>query len=65
VIFYEMCIDNKAVEGFNNKAKVVGHRCYGLRTVKTYITAQYNYLGKLPEPDLLQYFLLGSANATH
>ena len=27
--YFEMRIDNGAVEGMNNKAKVVSHRCYG------------------------------------
>ncbi len=46
-----------AVEGMNNKAKVVSHRCYGFRTAKTYITALYHCLGKLPQPELVHKFL--------
>jgi hypothetical protein len=45
------------VEGMNNKAKVVSHRCYGFRTAATYITALYHCLGKLPEPELVHKFL--------
>ena len=30
--YFEMRLDNGAVEGMNNKAKVVSHRCYGFRT---------------------------------
>ena len=50
-------ISNGAVEGMNNKAKVVSHRCYGFRTAATYITALYHCLGDLPEPQLLHRFL--------
>ena len=50
-------ISNGAVEGMNNKAKVVSHRCYGFRTAKTYITALYHCLGNLPEPELVHRFL--------
>ena len=50
-------ISNGAVEGMNNKAKVVSHRCYGFRTAKTYITALYHCLGNLPEPNLVHRFL--------
>jgi transposase len=55
--YFELPIDNGAVEGLNNKAKVVSHRCYGFRTAKTYITALYHVLGKLPEPPMVHRFL--------
>jgi transposase len=55
--YFDMRIDNGAVEGLNNKAKVVSHRCYGFRTAATYITALYHCLGKLPEPQLVHRFL--------
>jgi transposase len=55
--YFEMRIDNGAVEGMNNKAKVVSHRCYGFRTASNYITALYHCLGKLPEPELVHKFL--------
>jgi transposase len=55
--YFQMKIDNGAVEGMNNKAKVVSHRCYGFRTAATYITALYHCLGKLPEPELVHRFL--------
>ena len=55
--YFDLRIDNGAVEGMNNKAKVVSHRCYGFRTVGTYITALYHCLGKLPEPKLVHRFL--------
>lgn len=55
--YFTMRITNGAVEGMNNKAKVVSHRCYGFRMAGTYITALYHCLGKLPEPDLVHRFL--------
>lgn len=55
--YFEMRIHNGAVEGMNNKAKIVSHRCYGFRTAHTYITALYHCLGKLPEPELAHRFL--------
>lgn len=55
--YFELRIDNGAVEGMNNKAKVVSHRCYGFRTAATYITALYHCLGNLPEPELVHRFL--------
>jgi len=55
--FFELRINNGAVEGMNNKAKVISHRCYGFRTVQTYILALYHGLGKLPEPELVHKFL--------
>lgn len=54
--YFDVRIDNGIVEGLNNKAKVVSHRCYGFRTAKTYITALYHCLGKLPEPILAHKF---------
>lgn len=55
--YFDERITNGAVEGMNNKAKVVSHRCYGFRTAKNYITALYHCLGKLPEPTLVHRFL--------
>jgi len=55
--YFDERISNGAVEGMNNKAKVVSHRCYGFRTAKNYITALYHCLGKLPEPELVHRFL--------
>lgn len=55
--YFDEQITNGAVEGMNNKAKVVSHRCYGFRTASTYITALYHCLGKLPEPKLVHRFL--------
>jgi len=55
--YFETRIDNGAVEGMNNKAKVVSHRCYGFRTANHYIIALYHCLGRLPEPELVHKFL--------
>lgn len=55
--YFELRIDNGLVEGMNNKAKVISHRCYGFRTANTYITALYHCLGDLPEPKLVHRFL--------
>jgi len=55
--YFKLRIDNGAVEGLNNKAKVISHRCYGFRTAKTYILALYHGLGDLPEPELVHKFL--------
>jgi transposase len=55
--YFDERISNGAVEGMNNKAKVVSHRCYGFRTAKNYITALYHCLGNLPEPELVHRFL--------
>jgi transposase len=55
--YFDEPISNGAVEGMNNKAKVVSHRCYGFRTANNYITALYHCLGKLPEPELVHRFL--------
>jgi len=55
--YIELGIDNGAVEGMNNKAKVVSHRSYGFRTASNYITALYHCLGNLPEPKLVHRFL--------
>lgn len=55
--YFDVRIDNGAVEGMNNKAKVINHRCYGFRTAKNYITALYHCLGDLPQPQCVHSFL--------
>jgi len=55
--YFDLRISNGAVEGMNNKAKVVSHRCYGFRTADNYITALYHALGDLPEPEMVHRFL--------
>jgi transposase len=54
--YFDLPINNAAVEGLNNKAKVISHRCYGFRTAAHYIIALYHCLGKLPEPVLVHKF---------
>ncbi len=41
-------VSNGALEGMNNKVKVVSHRAYGYRKVDTYITAIWHGCGNLP-----------------
>lgn len=41
-----------AVEGLNNKIRVVTRRSYGFREYKTMEIALYHNLGRLPEPEL-------------
>ena len=43
-------ISNAAVEGLNNKIRVVTRRSYGFRTYKAMEIALYHTLGRLPEP---------------
>jgi transposase len=44
-------ISNGAVEGLNNKIRVVTRRSYGFRTYKAMELALYHNLGRLPEPE--------------
>ena len=44
-------ISNGAVEGLNNKIRVVTRRAYGFRTFKAMEIALYHTLGRLPEPE--------------
>jgi len=44
-------ISSAAVEGLNNKIRVVTRRSYGFRTFEAMETALYHTLGKLPEPE--------------
>jgi transposase len=55
--YFKMRITNGIVEGLNNKAKAISHRCYGFRTAGTFILALYHCLGKLPEPQTVHRFL--------
>jgi len=45
-----------AVEGLNNKIRVVTRRSYGFRTYKAMKTALFHTLGQLPEPPLTHRF---------
>ena len=44
-------ISNGAVEGLNNKIRVVTRRSYGFRTFEAMEIALYHNLGRLPEPE--------------
>jgi transposase len=44
-------LSNGAVEGLNNKIRVVTRRSYGFRTFHTMEIALYHTLGRLPEPE--------------
>lgn len=44
-------ISNGAVEGLNNKIRVVTRRSYGFRTYNAMEIALYHTLGRLPEPE--------------
>lgn len=41
-------VSNAALEGMNNKVKIVSHRAYGFRKPDTYITAIWHACGDLP-----------------
>jgi len=58
--YFKLCIDNAAIEGMNNRAKVLSHRCCGFRTAETYITALHHCLGTLPEPESVHGFWFGA-----
>ncbi len=44
-------LPSAAVEGLNNKCRVVTRRSYGFRTYKGIELALYQTLGRLPEPE--------------
>jgi transposase len=54
--YFDMPISNGAVEGLNNKAKVISHRAYGFRSAKNYILNLYHCMGDLPMPASLHRF---------
>lgn len=49
-------VSSGAVEGLNNKIRVVTRRSYGFRTYKAMELALYHTLGKLPEPETTHRF---------
>ena len=49
-------ISSGAVEGLNNKVRVVTRRSYGFRTYKATEIALYHTLGRLPEPETAHSF---------
>ena len=54
--YFRARITNAAVEGMNNKAKVVMRRAYGLRTAESCATNLYHCLARLPMPELSHRF---------
>jgi transposase len=44
-------VSTGAVEGLNNKIRVVTRRSYGFRTFEAMEVALYHTLGRLPEPE--------------
>ena len=55
--YFDQPINNAAVEGLNNKAKIVSHRAYGFRSPKNYIRNLYLCMADLPMPQLLHTFV--------
>ena len=49
-------VSSGAVEGLNNKIRVVTRRSYGFRTYDAMEIAMYHTLGRLPEPELTHRF---------
>ncbi|MDB6034852.1 MAG: transposase family protein [Verrucomicrobiales bacterium] len=49
-------VSSGAVEGLNNKIRVVTRRAYGFRTFQAMETALYHNLGRLPEPECAHKF---------
>jgi transposase len=49
-------VSGGAVEGFNNKAKVITRRAFGFRTFRAAEIALYHGLGALPEPNFTHRF---------
>lgn len=48
LLWTKLRVSNSALEGMNNKVKVVSRRAYGFRKVDTYITAIWHGCGDLP-----------------
>ena len=49
-------LSSGAVEGFNNKSKVIRRKAYGYRSYRAMELALYHGLGDLPEPDCTHSF---------
>jgi hypothetical protein len=49
-------ISSGAVEGLNNKTRVITRRSFGFRTFKAMQMALYHTLGRLPEPETARRF---------
>ena len=54
--YFNMPISNGAVEGLNNKAKVISHKAYGFRTPGNYIRNLYHCMADLPLPQIMHTF---------
>jgi transposase len=50
LVWTELRVSNGALEGMNNKVKVISHRAYGYRTTWTYIASIYHCCAGLPLP---------------
>jgi transposase len=50
LVWTELRVSNGALEGMNNKVKVISHRAYGYRTPWTYIANIYHCCAGLPLP---------------
>ena len=53
---WKKAFSSAAVEGLNNKARVVTRRSYGFRTFPVLKVALFHTLGKLPEPEVTHRF---------
>jgi transposase len=49
-VWTKLRVSNGALEGMNNKVKVISHRAYGYRTAWTYIANIYHGCAGLPLP---------------
>jgi transposase len=50
LVWTKLRVTNGALEGMNNKVKVISHRAYGYRTTWTYIANIYHCCAGLPQP---------------
>ncbi len=54
--YFDAPIDNGIVEGLNNKAKVIIHKAYGVKTATNYIRNLYHCMADLPLPKTMHTF---------
>ena len=54
--YFDLPIDNGAVEAMNNNAKVISHRAHGFRTGKWFSTIMLHGMGNLPMPTFVHRF---------
>ena len=50
LVWVKLRVSNGALEGLNNKVKVISHRAYGYRTTLTYMANTYHGCAGLPQP---------------